>query len=45
MLGPVSKSESPYSKKLKELARLAQYEPTASIPQPSVGFNYTLVRT
>ena len=45
MLGPVSKSESPYRKNLKELARIAQYEPAVSIPQPSEGFNYTLVRT
>lgn len=45
MLGPVPKSESPYRHNLKELARIAQYEPIASIPQPSIGFNYTLVRT
>jgi hypothetical protein len=44
MLGPVSRSESPYRKNLKEIARIAQYEPIASIPQPSRGFNYTIVR-
>lgn len=43
MLGPSQKYESIYKKNLKEIARMAHYEPIASIPQPSSDFNYTLI--
>lgn len=44
MIGPVKKNKSPYRQNLKEMARMANYEPVASIQQPSQGFNYTMAR-
>lgn len=45
MLGPSPKHENLYRRNLKEIARMGNYQPIASIPQPSEDFNYTLLST
>lgn len=36
--------ESPYKKRLIEIAKLAKYEPVASIPSINNDFNYTYAK-
>lgn len=45
MFGRSQKEENNYQKNLKNIAKMAYYQPIASIPQPSQDFNYTLVST
>ena len=42
MLKPLPHPDSPYKKQLQEIARIANYQPVASIPQPTCDFNYSI---
>ena len=43
-MGKLEERNNPYRKQLREIAKMANYEPIASIPNQASDFNYTFAK-